>query len=161
MVKSWRARLEGDGKTSQLGPIPPRMERKHGPGTMVVPNGPEVEAMVACIPERRIATSIDLAEAIALSHNTTIACPATTSIYMWIVAHASEESPSPLGEIPFWRALKVNAELNENYPGGIERQRVQLEAEGHAIVQKGRRFYVVDYQKALINPAELVQRSPS
>jgi hypothetical protein len=68
--------------------------------------------MVVRIPERRIATSIELAEAIALSHQTTIACPATTSIYMWIAAHASEESPSPAGEIPFWRALKVNGELN-------------------------------------------------
>jgi alkylated DNA nucleotide flippase Atl1 len=80
---------------------------------------------------------------------------------MWIAAHASEESPSPVGEIPFWRALKVNAELNENYPGGIERQRAQLEAEGHSIVQKGKRFYVADYRDALIDPGELARRSPS
>lgn len=116
--------------------------------------------MVSLIPERRIATAIELAQAIALSHETTIACPTTTSIYMWIVAHASEESPSPFGEIPFWRAPKVNAELNENYPGGIQRQRTQLEAEGHSIVQKGRRFYVSEYSKSLIDPRELVQRSP-
>lgn len=153
--KSWRARLEGDGKQYQLGPIPPRMERKWGPGTMVVPNGVEVEAMVARIPEGALATSLEVAQAIAIKHGTTIACPATTSIYMWILAHASEESPSPAGEIPFWRALKVDGELNENYPGGIERQRAMLEAEGHAVTQKGRRFFVADLTRALIDPAAL------
>jgi alkylated DNA nucleotide flippase Atl1 len=155
--KSWRDRLEGDGKQSQLGPIPPRMERKWGPGTMIVPNGLEVEAMVARIPEGAVATSLEVAQAIALMHGTTIACPATTSIYMWIAAHASEESPSPVGEIPFWRALKVEGELNENYPGGIERQRAMLEAEGHTVAQKGKRFYVTNLATALIDPADLAR----
>jgi len=155
--KSWRDRLEGDGKQSQLGPIPPRMGRKWGPGTMVVPNGIEVEEMVARIPEGAVATSLEVAEAIALKHGTTIACPATTSIYMWIAAHASEESPSPAGEVPFWRALKVGGELNENYPGGIERQRAMLEAEGHAVTQKGKRFYVANLAESLIDPVDLAR----
>lgn len=153
--KSWRDRLKGDGKQNLLGPIPPRMERKWGPGSMIVPNGVEVEAMVARIPEGSVATSLEIAQAIALKHGTTIACPATTSIYMWIAAHASEESPSPADEIPFWRALKVDGELNENYPGGIERQRAMLEAEGHSILQKGKRYYVANLATALVEPAEL------
>lgn len=51
-----------------------------------------------------------------------------------------------------WRTLKANGELNEKYPGGIESQKEKLEAEGHAILSKGRkniRYYVKDYEKVL------------
>ena len=37
-------------------------------------------------------------------------------------------------------------------PGGVEAQRARLEAEGHTVVQRGRknlRYYVQDYEKAL------------
>ena len=50
------------------------------------------------------------------------------------------------------RTLKANGELNEKYPGGIESQKEKLEAEGHAILSKGRkniRYYVKDYEKVL------------
>ena len=53
---------------------------------------------------------------------------------------------------PYWRTLKANGELNAKYPGGIEAQKEKLEAEGHTIVQKGRkniRYYVKDYERAL------------
>ena len=40
---------------------------------------------------------------------------------------------------PYWRTLKANGELNEKYPNGIEAQKEKLEAEGHTIVQKGRK----------------------
>ena len=55
-------------------------------------------------------------------------------------------------ETPYWRTLKANGELNAKYPGGIEAQKEKLEAEGHTIIQKGRkniRYYVQDYEKAL------------
>ena len=43
-------------------------------------------------------------------------------------------------------------ELNAKYPGGIEAQKEKLEAEGHTIIQKGRkniRYYVKDYERVL------------
>lgn len=51
-----------------------------------------------------------------------------------------------------WRTLKANGELNAKYSGGIEAQKEKLEAQGHAIIQRGRkniRYYVEDYEKAL------------
>lgn len=53
---------------------------------------------------------------------------------------------------PYWRTLKANGELNEKYPGGIKAQKEKLEAEGHSIIQRGRkniRYYVKDYEKVL------------
>ena len=54
----------------------------------------------------------------------------------------------------YWRTLKANGELNEKYPNGIEAQKEKLEAEGHIILQKGRkniRYYVKDYEKFLFD----------
>ena len=48
--------------------------------------------------------------------------------------------------------MKANGELNEKYPGGAAAQKEKLEAEGHAIIQKGRkniRYYVKDYESVL------------
>ena len=52
----------------------------------------------------------------------------------------------------YWRTLKANGELNAKYPNGIEAQKEKLEAEGHTIIQKGRknvRYYVKDYENSL------------
>lgn len=47
---------------------------------------------------------------------------------------------------------RLIGELNSKYPGGIEAQKLKLEAEGHIIISKGRtniRYFVKDYEKAL------------
>ena len=57
-------------------------------------------------------------------------------------------------ETPYWRTLKAGGALNPKYPGGIEAQRQRLEAEGHTILQKGRRnlrYVVKDYEKFLFS----------
>jgi hypothetical protein len=41
--------------------------------------------------------------------------------------------------------LKNGGELNPKYPGGIEALRTRLQAEGHQVVQKGKRFFVADF----------------
>ena len=53
-----------------------------------------------------------------------------------------------------FRSLKAGGELNPKYPGGIEAQRQKLEAEGHAVLQKGRKnitYFVKDYQEVLFS----------
>ena len=55
-------------------------------------------------------------------------------------------------ETPYWRTLKANGELNAKYPNGVEAQKKKLEAEGHTIIQRGRkniRYYVQDYENFL------------
>lgn len=63
-------------------------------------------------------------------------------------------------ETPYWRTLKANGELNEKYPGGMEAQKEKLEAEGHTIIQKGRKnikYFVKEYENVLfdLNEADL------
>lgn len=42
--------------------------------------------------------------------------------------------------------------MNGKYPGGAEAQKARLEAEGHVVIQRGRkniRYFVKDYEKSL------------
>ena len=76
--------------------------------------------------------------------------PFTAGIFVSIAAWASFQRADD--ETPYWRTLKANGELNEKYPGGIEAQKEKLEAEGHTIIQKGRKnikYYVKDFEKAI------------
>ena len=40
---------------------------------------------------------------------------------------------------------------NPKYPGGIDNVRARLEEEGHTVVQKGKRFFVENYEAALVS----------
>ena len=76
--------------------------------------------------------------------------PITAGIFVSIAAWASYQRSED--KTPYWRTLKANGELNEKYPGGVEAQKAMLEAEGHTIIQKGRkniRYYVKDYERVL------------
>lgn len=75
--------------------------------------------------------------------------PITAGIFVSIAAWASYQRTED--ETPYWRTLKANGELNPKYPGGVEAQKEKLEAEGHAIIRKGRtniKYYVKDYEQA-------------
>ena len=76
--------------------------------------------------------------------------PITAGIFVSIAAWASEQRAQD--KTPWWRTLKANGELNPKYPGGTERQKALLQAEGHTVVCHGRtnlRYFVQDYEKAL------------
>ena len=78
--------------------------------------------------------------------------PITAGIFVSIAAWASvQRTQDPT---PWWRTLKAHGELNPKYPGGIEAQRQKLEAEGHTVLQKGRKnitYFVKDYQEVLFS----------
>ena len=48
--------------------------------------------------------------------------------------------------IPYWRTLRSEGFLNEKYPGGIEVDKRLLEKEGFRVRQKGKKYYVENYQ---------------
>ena len=78
--------------------------------------------------------------------------PITAGIFVSIAAWASHQRAENL--TPYWRTLKAGGELNPKYPGGIEAQRQKLEAEGHTVLQKGRKnitYVVKDYQEVLFS----------
>ena len=53
---------------------------------------------------------------------------------------------------PYWRTLKSDGEINPKYPGGIEAIREKLEAKGHTVIQKGKRFLVEDFEGKTVVP---------
>ena len=119
--------------------------------TCIIPAPREVDALMRTIPEGKLTTINALRTALAKKHNTDIACPITTGIFAWIAAHvaAEAESAGKKRVTPYWRTLKLNGELNARYPDGIANLTRRLRAEGHKVIQRGKRFFVKDHQLAI------------
>ena len=104
------------------------------------------------IPYGKVITVGKIRDYFAAKNEADFTDPITAGIFVSIAAGASEQRSDSL--TPYWRTLKANGELNSKYPGGIERQKAQLMAEGHTIIQKGRKnikYYVADYEKVLFD----------
>ncbi|MGJ7602980.1 6-O-methylguanine DNA methyltransferase [Variovorax sp. LT1R20] len=149
MKKSWRDRLASYPHLPNVKEIPAPMRKRHGEGTIATPSPREVEEAMRGVPEGRLATVMGIGEDIAVRHRATIGCTVTTAIFAHMVAHATEESLKAEDRTPYWRTLKIGGELNPKYPGGIEAQMARLEAEGHTVVQRGKRYFVEDFAKKL------------
>ena len=48
--------------------------------------------------------------------------------------------------IPYWQTLKSKGFLNEKYPGEVERHKRLLEKGGFRVRQKGKKYFVGNYQ---------------
>lgn len=118
-----------------------------GPKMLIAPAGFYDEQM-RVVPKGKITTSEQIRKILAKRFDADFTCQLTAGIFINIVAHASEERQTD--ETPYWRTLKKDGELNEKYPGGILAQKQKLEAEGHAIISKGKKYFVKDYQANLV-----------
>jgi hypothetical protein len=150
--KSWVEKLHDSKDLPKVEKITDKMSKRWGTGTVVIPAPLEVDALMKRVPEGKLVTVNGLREALAKKHNATIGCPMTTGIFAWIAAHAAEEQrQNGVKDItPYWRTLKTGGVLNPKYPSGVEELKKLLEAEGHKIIQKGKKYAVADYEKSLI-----------
>jgi hypothetical protein len=149
--KSWREKLADSKGLPKVGKITGKMTKRWGAGTMVIPAPKEVDALMKKVRSGKLVTINELRARLARKHNVSIACPITTGIFAWIAAHAAEEAAAA-GQskvTPYWRTLKSGGQLNEKYPGGIPRLKKRLEAEGHKVINRGQRYFVADFAKAL------------
>jgi hypothetical protein len=156
MVKkrmSWVEKLYDSRDLPKVEKITEKMSRRWGTGTVVISAPLEVDELMRMVPEGKLVTVNLLREALAKKHNASIGCPMTTGIFAWIAAHAAEEQRQKGAEdvTPYWRTLKAGGVLNAKYPGGVEGVKKLLEAEGHEVIQKGKKHIVADYEKSLIN----------
>jgi len=123
----------------------------------VVPSPAEVEKIMKTVPEGKLITMAQIGERLRKRHKVDIACPMTTGIFAWIVAHAAEEAAaadggdSELAALPWWRVLKTGGLLNPKYPGGGKLQKRRLTAEGHRVVAKGKNLIVADHEQVLVD----------
>jgi alkylated DNA nucleotide flippase Atl1 len=151
--KSWRQKLADDKGLPRVERITPRMSSRWGKGTVLIPAPREVAALMQSVPEGKLTTINEIRAALAAKHRATIGCPIATGIFAWIASHAAEEAAAA-GELaitPYWRTLKTGGQLNPKYPGGIPVIRRRLAAEGHTITKRGQRYFVADYERALIS----------
>ena len=149
--KTWREKLADNKGLPKVSKVTGKMSRRWGEGTMVIPAPMEVDAMMKKIPKGKLVTINELRAALAAKHRVSFACPLTTGIFSWIAAHAAEEAAAAGSKrvTPYWRTLKNGGELNPKYPGGVEQISRRLLAEGHELAHRGKRTFVVDYEKAL------------
>lgn len=121
---------------------------KYGGSRMYFAPPRDYDTVMRRVPKGKLITVGDIRAYFAKRNNADFTDPITAGIFCSIAAWASFQRTEDI--TPYWRTLKNNGELNPKYPGGIEEQKKLLEAEGFAIVKKGRtnfRYYVKDYEK--------------
>jgi hypothetical protein len=152
--RSWREKLADSKDFPKVAEIDCTKTKRWGEGTFVIPAPLEVDAAMKKIRRGKLTTIDSIRKALAKKHGATIACPITTGIFAWIAAHAADEDENYGRKrvTPYWRTLKTGGELNPKYPGGIKNLRSRLAAEGHRVIQKGNRYFVVDYERAVVEP---------
>jgi hypothetical protein len=116
---------------------------------VVLVNPSEIVEEMKKVPKGKLVTNIEICKKIAKKHKVKACCSLTTGIFIMTAANATEEAEKEGKSlnIPYWRTVKAGGFLNEKYPGGVETHKKLLEKEGFAIIRKGRKFVVKDYQK--------------
>jgi alkylated DNA nucleotide flippase Atl1 len=110
----------------------------------------DINAIMKTVPKGKVITLKEICQKLAKQHQVQYCCTLTSGIGTMIAANAAEEMDS---DVPWWRTLKMQGELNKKFPGGLERQKTLLEQEGHTIIQRGikhLRYFVQDYEKKLL-----------
>ena len=151
--KSFREKLADSHEFPKVVKINEKMSKRWGIGTVVIPSPKEVDAIMKKVPEGKLITINQIREEVARRHGATIGCPICCGIFARIAAGAADEEAKEGRKniTPYWRTLKKKGEINPKYPGGISRQRKLLENEGHKVIQKGKKYFVADFEKYLVN----------
>ncbi len=127
--------------------------KKYGGDRMYFAPPIDYDTIMRMVPFGKVITVGKIREHFAAKSGADFTEPITAGVFVSIAAWASHQREDD--KTPYWRTLKANGELNEKYPGGVTAQKEELEAEGHTIIQKGRkniRYYVKDYELALFEP---------
>ena len=152
--RTWREKLADSKDLPKVATIEGKLSNRWGEGTFVIPAPLEVDAAMKKVGRGKLTTIDALRKALATKHGATIACPITTGIFAWIAAHAADEAEAAGAKriTPYWRTLKTGGEINPKYPGGIKALRTRLAAEGHKVVQRGKRYFVANHEQTLVEP---------
>lgn len=144
--KTYNEKLHSTGDLPKLEDLleKPEAAKRLGGAQMLIAAPMQYNDIMAKIPNGKITTVDRIRAYLAKQAGADVTCPLTAGIFTNICAHASVERIAD--EIPWWRTLKAKGELNEKYPEG---QKLLLEMEGHIIVQKGKRHFVLNFEENL------------
>ena len=101
------------------------------------------------VPAGKLITIQEIRAILAERHGATIGCPLTTGIFAWIAAHAAEDDRD--AKRRRCHAVLADAQVRRLLEREVSRRRrwrskAKLEAEGHAVIERGKRFAVEDYE---------------
>ncbi len=155
--KSWQEKLHAPCNLPMVEPMPPKMVRLFGEGTICVPAPLEVNEIMRGVPRGQLMTVNQIRAVVAERHGATIGCPMSCGIFIAIAARAADEmeTEGQKDVTPWWRIVKEKGKLNEKYPGGAAAQWERLEAEGF-VIELGRGKQpprVKNYERFLVNVA--------
>ena len=125
---------------------------KYGGNKMYFASPVDYDRVMKLVPYGKVITVGKIREYFADLNGADFTEPMTAGMFVSIAAWASYQRNDD--KTPYWRTLKADGELNAKYPGGAEIQKEMLEAEGHTIIEKGRkniRYFVKDYEKTLFD----------
>src|SRR3979411_326422 len=102
--KSWREKMDNPNLPKVV-EIPPRMQKRFGVGTMLVPSPHEVDAFIRTVRKGSITPVSQIRASLAGKHSAKVTCPLTTGIFVRIAAEAAEEDvKAGAAKItPYWR----------------------------------------------------------
>lgn len=156
--KTWLEKL-ADAKAKI--PKPHKFYCEKSKQHFVIPTVQEIEDHMRGVKKGRLTTMKQMSDLFRAKHKVDMCCPMTTGIFAWIIAHAANEQEEAGAKrvVPWWRTLKTGGELNPKYPGKGDVQRARLEAEGHHVVQKGKKLVVAEYERALMGGTKATNRT--
>jgi hypothetical protein len=113
-------------------------------GKMLKPSRATIEAFINEIPEDRLVTTDLMRKELARWHGVEVTCPYDTRMVLQSIAN------DPQTQVPYWRVLKANGEINPNYPGGQQGHAVQIQAAGFNLETAGKVLRVSQYKHSLV-----------
>jgi alkylated DNA nucleotide flippase Atl1 len=146
--------LEAVNLEDSIVQIAPQLERFFGTsGRMLKPCAATVAALVAQIPSGRVVTSDVLRRKLADQFGVEVACPYDTKMALLKISNDSSLNQSGSNQsglnIPYWRVIKTNGELNHQYHGGLEAQMALLQSEGFTVDDSGKKPRIKPFKDKL------------
>lgn len=149
--KDFNAMLRGNKDMPKIQTITDAKSiEKYGGNKMYFAPPMDYDKVMRRVPRGKVITVGTIREYFAGLSGADFTEPITAGIFVSIAAWASSQRTGD--ETPYWRTLKADGELNPKYPGGVAAQKEKLEAEGHIIIQRGRkniRYFVKNYEDVL------------
>ncbi len=159
--RSWREKVEA-GREAKVVEITAKTAGRFGARMgqkMIIPTPKDVEIVIRQVKEGELITPSILRKRLASLYQVDLACPLTTGIFLWIVAHAAFEDiqmrrATQRTVTPYWRVVKNDGTLFHKFPGGVDVQKTLLEEEGYTIEERASKgtLRVKEFERYLVRP---------
>ena len=150
--KTFNEKLHNSGDLPKIEDLSAKPEAvaRFGGARLLIAAPIQYNEIMARVPNGKVTTVDRIRAYLAKQASADATCPLTAGIFSNICAHASVERGEE--QIPWWRTLKANGELNDKFPDG---QKLLLEMEGHTVIQKSKRWFVEDFEDKLYDLVDM------